>query len=145
MDEGALLASAGIELVGDASLEVAPIRFGVAYSRDEPSRVLRVFHGQVREGELERYVAAAHQGTLADGEANPGLVSLYLAVTEPSRFVTVSAWTDWDAIARATGGDIRRPFATRHAHLLATHAADHFEIVPNIERPIGAGATLLAS
>jgi hypothetical protein len=43
--------------------------------------------------------------------------------------VTVSTWTEWDDVEDATGGDIHRPQATRHADRLVDWSASHFEIV----------------
>ena len=46
-----------------------------------------------------------------------------------SDFVTLSTWTEWDVVEDATGGDIRRPAATRHAERLVAWSASHFEVV----------------
>ena len=58
-----------------------------------------------------------------------GAGALYLARTGTNDFVTLSTWTEWDDVQDATGSDIRRPQATRHAERLVAWSASHFEIV----------------
>jgi hypothetical protein len=107
----------------------------VTAERSEPPRILRVFRGEVREGETDAYLEEARAGTLSDAAMNEGLVALYLGVEWPSRFVTVSAWTGWGAIEEATGGNTRRPLATRNAERLEAFDVGHYEILPNSLRP----------
>jgi hypothetical protein len=56
-------------------------------------------------------------------------------VEPPARFITVSAWTDWEAIARATGGNIRQPMTTRNVARILKGNAAHYEILPSTSRP----------
>jgi hypothetical protein len=126
------------ELVHDftsSRLDVLPIHVAVSTERPEPPRILRVFRGEVREGETEAYLEEARAGTLSDAAMNEGLVALYLGVEWPSRFVTVSAWTGWAAIEEATGGNTRQPLATRNAERLVAFDVGHYEILPNSLRP----------
>jgi len=44
--------------------------------------------------------------------------------------VTISTWATWQAVADATGGDIKQPIATRHPELIVDFVATHFEILP---------------
>lgn len=135
-----LLAAGGAALEGEAAsrLDVLPVRIALRHDgRPEPA-VLRVFRGTVREGAFDTYLEAARSGALFDGATNAGAVALYLAAADAPQFITVSAWVDWDSIAAATGGDIRRPFATRHQELLERVDARHYEIVPNVTRPASA-------
>ncbi|MBA2381578.1 MAG: hypothetical protein H0V73_05645 [Chloroflexi bacterium] len=114
-------------------IEQARLAVHARFDRLEEARVLRVFHGRVLPGELDTYVAEAESGMLADAAVNDGLVTFALGImgaADADAFVTVSAWTGWAAIEAATGGNIRRPFATRHAARLATFEVVHLEILP---------------
>jgi hypothetical protein len=121
--------------IGACDLEVLPLEVRLDMDPGTEPAVLRIFRGTVREGELDSYVREARGGTLADVEAGRGPHALYLAVTPPTRFLTVSLWGDWSAIEQATGGDIRRPVATRHADRLTSGTARHYEIVADIPGP----------
>jgi hypothetical protein len=114
-------------------VEVLDLAFGLHLDRAEPARLLRVFRGEVRPGALDAYADEVHVGALRDAQTVDGMVALYFALEPPSRFVTVSAWTAWEAIAEATGGSIRRPVATRHPDHIVAATADHYEIVPDTE------------
>jgi len=106
-----------------------PIVFGDLYLAGAEPRLLRVVEGSVREGEFASYVEEAGAGTREDNAAGRGPVALYLARAGTNDFVTLSTWTEWDDVQDATGSDIRRPQATRHAQRLAAWSASHFEIV----------------
>ena len=58
-----------------------------------------------------------------------GPTAICMAETGPDDFLTVSAWRDWRDIETSTGGDIRRPHATRHPDRLVDWDVSHFEIV----------------
>lgn len=124
--------SAALAAPADAmDVTVESFALDVAFQAEPPRtpRVVRAFAGQVRPGTLAAYVDAARAGTLVDDAAGRGPCALYLAglPSDPDRFVTISTWSDWAAIGAATGGDIRRPVATRHPELLASWEATHFE------------------
>ena len=116
-------------------LDVLPIAVGITYDRPEQPTILRVYRGVVHDGELDNYIEEAHRGALADAAVNNGLVSLYLGTERPVRFITVSAWASWDAIEKATGGNIRDPVRTRNATRIAKGTASHYEILPLTGRP----------
>jgi hypothetical protein len=126
MESSAIAGS--VALVAGASVDVLPLSVGIAVDRRDRPRILRIFRGHVREGQRDRYVAEARNGALADADTNEGLVAVYLATEPPTRFITVSVWTDWSAIELATGGDIRHPMATRNAHLIEAGDATHYEM-----------------
>lgn len=113
----------------DASVE--SLALDVVFEAEPPRtpRLVRAFAGQVRPGTLAAYIDAARAGTLIDDAAGRGPCALYLAglPADPDRFVTISTWSDWAAIEAATGGDIRRPTATRHSERLVAWEATHFE------------------
>ena len=90
--------------------------------------------GRVRPDELESYVAEAWAGTEDDAAAGRGPDALYLAAQPPDLFRTLSVWPDWQTLQDATGGDIDRPIATRHARRLVAWSARHYEVVPDLIR-----------
>jgi len=101
------------------------------FDRPEPPRVLRLFRGEVRAGELDAYVDDARSGMLADAMVNSGLVAFALGADPPNAFVTVSVWTGWPAIEEATGGNTRQPIATRNSIRLTGFEVVHFELLPD--------------
>jgi hypothetical protein len=125
--------------VGEARLDVLPLVVDARFERDQPPGILRIFRGTVRPGELDAYIDQARRGMLADAEVNDGLVAFYLGRDGSDGFLTVSAWTGWDAIEAATGGNIRQPFATKNSERLVAFVVDHYEILPDTGRPIALG------
>jgi len=123
------ISAAGTSLTIDAALAVE-LAVHLRFDRPEPARILRVFHGTVRPGELDAYVADARTGTMADAVVNDGLVAFALGPAAADAFVTVSAWTGWPAIEEATGGNTRVPIATRNAIRLTGFEVSHFELLP---------------
>jgi hypothetical protein len=115
----------------ERSISVLPLRLTLAFDDEAPATILRVFHGRTRPDDLESYIADANAGTIADAEAQRGPLALFLAVDPPDRFVTVSAWADWDRVSEATGGNLRAPIATRHTERLVEWGASHYEIIPH--------------
>jgi hypothetical protein len=116
-------------------LDILPVTVAIRLERAEPACIVRVYRGEVREGELDAYVEDVRTGAMADAETNEGLIALYMGAQAPGRFITVSAWTGWSAIERATGGNVRQPIATRHADRLVAGEVDHYEMLPNMVRP----------
>lgn len=109
------------------------------FDRPEPARILRLFRGRVRPGELDAYVSDSRAGMLADAMVNDGLVAFALGADPPDSFVTVSAWTGWPAIEEATGGNTRKPIATRNSVRLVGFDVAHFEVLPDVtDRRAGA-------
>jgi hypothetical protein len=124
-----------VEDLMSSRLDVLPLAIGMTYDRPNPPTILRVYRGRVQPGELDNYVEEARLGALADAEMNPGLVALYLGTGRPTRFITVSAWTAWEAIEKATGGDIRTPVRTRNSPRIEVGTAAHYEILRLTGRP----------
>jgi hypothetical protein len=123
-----------IDLEGDLGLgatEILPLALELVPPVAEEPSLLRVFRGQAREGQIGDYLAAARRGTEEDVAAGAGPSGLFLAVMEPDAFITVSAWTGWDRVAIATGGNVQHPIATRHARHLVGGTAAHYEILPH--------------
>ncbi len=127
----------GVEIVSVESLDVA---VHATFQRPEPARVLRVFRGTARPGELADYIAEARAGMTDDARVNDGLVSFVLGDDREASFISVSTWTGWPAIEAATGGNTRQPFATRQTRRLAGYRIVHLELLP--EAPIPPGALL---
>ena len=113
----------------DREILVGELAFGDRVASGERPTVLRIVQGTVRAGELGAYTAEAQAGTVADRAAGSGPQALYLGVTGPDSFVTVSLWPDWATVQAATGGNLNRPIATRHAERLVAWTAGHYEIV----------------
>lgn len=97
--------------------------------------IIRLGRGQVRPDQLHDYVAEVRRGTRLDAEAGHGPLVLYLATTPPDRFLTLSVWASWVALEQATGGDLRRPVATRHEERIVAFEASHYECLPNLGPP----------
>ena len=126
-----VLRSLGDDVVVIDRVEQVPLSVHARFERAEPTRILRVFHGQVLPGELETYVELARAGMLADAEAYDGLIAFALGVRGSDAFITVSVWTGWPAIEAATGGNTRQPFMTRNAQLLSEFTVAHYEVLPD--------------
>ena len=130
IDVAGLRALGGHDVIVDG-VEQAPLLIHASFERPEPTRVLRLFHGRVRPGELDAYIEVARAEVLADVEANDGLIGFALGARPPDSFTTVSVWTGWPAIEAATGGNTRTPFVTRNSELLAEFTVAHFEVLPD--------------
>ncbi len=111
------------------SVTVLPIALYEVFARPGPATILRVYQGQTKPGELDAYVQEAHRGVRLDGASPQGPASVCMSREGPDRFVTVSTWTDWDALASCTGGDIHRPLATRDASRLIAGGPTHYELM----------------
>jgi hypothetical protein len=130
--ELAALRALGGDLFDPDTIDVVrrlPVAYYARFERPDPPRILRVFSGTVLPGRLDEYVARAAEGTEIDGRTIDGLGALCLAIDAPDDFATVSAWRDWASIELATGGNVRRPMATRHAELIARGTAAHYELI----------------
>jgi hypothetical protein len=105
----------------------------VAYRAEdaqEPHRIIRILRGCTQTGARAQYVEEARAGVAADVAAGHGPTAFYLAGGEaPEAFVAVSVWNGWPAIAVSTGGDVRRPTATRRPELIAAFDATHYEAI----------------
>jgi hypothetical protein len=118
--------------VADPRLETIPLRLALGFDPRGDPQILRVFRGEVKPGEDAQYLEDVRAGVLSDVEAGHGPQALFLGFVGSSAFVTMSAWASWRAIESATGGNIRRPVATRNTARLTSGTADHYEIVPEI-------------
>ena len=120
------------ELLGhstDRRLDICDVTFGDRAPSERAPAVLRLVEGMVRPGELDAYVEEAEHGMRADRAAGHGPLGFYLGCRAGDTFVSVSMWPDWETVGEATGGDIHRPIATRHAGRLADWTVSHYEIV----------------
>jgi hypothetical protein len=114
----------------DRALEILPLAIERRFDVEDEARILRLFRGTVRPDELDPYIEEARAGTELDGTGENGPCALFLARGEGDHFVTMSAWRSWHDIELASGGDVRRPQATRHSERLVDWRVEHFEIVP---------------
>jgi hypothetical protein len=112
-----------------------PVDVRLSFERTDPARILRVFRGWVREGGVQAYARDVETGATDDASGGVGLVALYLGALSADGFITVSAWTSWEAIEAATGGNLERPIATRFPDRIGIEDVCHYEIVPGTTRP----------
>jgi heme-degrading monooxygenase HmoA len=108
---------------------LAPVAVALRWVRPTPARILRVYRGRVRPGDLDAYVAEARQGAEEDGARPDGPEALYIARLGHDAFLTVSSWSDWESLTAATGGDIRQPALTRKRERLLDGSPRHYEIM----------------
>lgn len=129
-DSGILDAAEPLE-PDEARPELLPVRVQVHGEGAGRPRVLRVFRGRVRAGELDRYAEEVEAGARSDLEAGRGPLALYLGgdPARPDAFATISTWPDWATVEAATGGDIHQPVATRHPERLLESDVTHFEVI----------------
>ncbi|HEU4674015.1 MAG TPA: hypothetical protein VFS32_14080 [Candidatus Limnocylindrales bacterium] len=115
----------------DKRLDVVPLRLAFEPRQPIEERVVRVVFGRTKPGARDDYIGLVERGTRSDLAAGSGPRALYLGVRDADRFVTVSVWGHWSAIARATGGSVLAPGATRHDELLLEWTVVHYEAVPS--------------
>ena len=113
----------------DQRLEILTLMIDQRFDTARPARILRILRGKVRPGELGAYADDVRDGVRLDAERSNGPISLYLAPVGLDDFITMSAWRDWSDIELATGGDVRRPRATRRPERLIDWDVSHFEVV----------------
>ena len=115
---------------GGVLLEILPLVISMPFDGVGTPRILRTLHGTARPGERASYIEEARNGTIADIDAGGGPLALHLAIgPNDDDFVTMSVWESWSALETATGGDVKRPVATRHPERIARWDAAHFEII----------------
>ena len=117
-----------LDATTDHHLEIAELALCLRPGGPRPT-ILRTLRGTAHPGELERYFENVTSGVTLDVAAGHGPSAFYAAPVGGDAFVTLSAWAEWSAIEAATGGDVRRPSATRHPERLASWDVEHWEIV----------------
>lgn len=96
----------------------------------EPARIIRILRGCTWPGQRATYIEETRAGVIADVAAGHGPIAFYLAGDATAEgFVAVSVWSGWTSIERATGGDVRRPMATRRPERIESFDATHFEAI----------------
>lgn len=116
-------------ILDEPARRVLRLVLDVRFPRAEPPAILRIYDGRTRPGQLDAYVGEAGRGVLLDGQAASGPAAVCMSVDPPDRFVTASLWTGWASIEACTGGDIRRPLATRNHARLAGGGPVHYEVI----------------
>ena len=116
-------------LLADVRTDVLDVRIREQFVRPDPMRLLRLYRGTTRPGELEDYLLEARVGVTRDGGHPYGPGALVCGTYGDDRFVTASLWDAWESIERATGGDIHHPLATRNVARLAGGGPAHFESI----------------
>ena len=118
-----------LDVSTDRDLRICELEFGDRVESMGHPAVLRLVEGTVRPGELAAYVDEARRGTIADRDAGRGPLALYLGCVGNDSFMTLSIWADWATLQDATGGELDRPIATRHADRLVGWTASHYEVM----------------
>jgi hypothetical protein len=142
--EAALASGSLLRLEPEVSTrtEILPLAIDLRFDQHlDPTRILRIFRGQIRPGELALYVEDARRGATSDGATSHGPSAFFLSALPPSRFLSLSLWSSWSEIELSTGGNIRHPIATHHAERIVSGQAAHYEILPSG----GAAATVSAT
>jgi hypothetical protein len=119
----------------DRRLSILPLALAMSFAAPDQPAILRVVDGEARRGELAQYIEEVRCGTLADVEREAGPHELYAGAGEGDRFVTLSAWSHWSELQRATGATRDEPIATRHRERLTRWQASHYELVFREVRP----------
>jgi heme-degrading monooxygenase HmoA len=120
-------------LDGIAARTVEVFRAEIAVRDDSATdrpRIIRTLRGVTQPGRLGEYIGEVRNGLAQDIAAGHGPAAFYLTrAAATDTFTALSIWTAWEAIEQATGGDIRRPTATRHPELIASWEARHYEAI----------------
>jgi hypothetical protein len=115
--------------VDDGGSIALPVVLDLRFPRPGPVAILRLYDGRTHPGQLDAYVREAAQGAQQDGQSPAGPAAVCMSVDPPDHFVTVSLWTGWSSIEACTGGDVRRPLATRNRDRLAAGGPTHYEVI----------------
>lgn len=110
-------------------LAVLPVLVEVGTERPVRATILRIARGRLTRIDLGTYARDVEAGASRDLERGRGPETLILGADGPDRFVTVSTWADWDALAAATGASIEQPVRTREQHAIDGFSAVHLELV----------------
>jgi hypothetical protein len=110
----------------------AQVTIDVSFAREAPATILRVYRGQTLPGLLDQYFEESRTGVIADGADPMGPLVVVSGTAGPDEFLTISTWSSWSCIEACTGGDIRRPLATRNAARIASGGPVHYEILSEI-------------
>ncbi len=123
----------------DRKLEIVDLMVSLRFDELDaltPNSIVRVARGRVEPGALELYRDMVLEGACADVRAGHGPSALYLGGSPiDDRFVTLSIWRSWSAVERATGGNTHHPISTRNMEQMIEWEVEHYESVPNMERP----------
>jgi hypothetical protein len=114
---------------GKADTEIYTCRAYGAWPRDEEPSLIRIFRGQVVEGDPDAFDAHAASLYLANFAGNSHCVSVAAAVRSSRDVVLATLWTDWDAIVSSTGGDIGQVLPISLPGWAVAGSAVHYEIV----------------
>jgi hypothetical protein len=113
----------------DRRLAVLPVLVEMGTERPIRATILRIARGRLPHIDPDAYARDVEAGASRDLERGRGPEALILGADRPDRFVTVSTWTDWDALAAATGASVEQPVRTREQHAIDGFTAVHMELV----------------
>jgi len=124
----------------DRRVEILPLIVAERFAGAGEPRILRVFRGRVRPGELDEYVSDLRDGAALDAASGDGPTSIHLGQVDDDRFVTVTTWRAWDHVEEATGGDHEHPWSTRQPGRLLGWQVDHYELVTTVSPAVARDA-----
>lgn len=113
----------------DRRLEVLPVLVEQGADRPVRATILRVARGHLSGISLVDYARDVRKGARRDLLRGRGPEALILAAAGADRFVTISTWSDWEALAAATGASLDQPVRTREQHIIEGFTADHLELL----------------
>lgn len=113
----------------DRRLEVLPVLVELGTQRPTTASILRIARGRLAAIDLESYARDVEAGAVRDLERGRGPETLILCADGGDRFVTMSTWSDWDALATATGASLDHPVRTREQHAIEGFNAVHLELI----------------
>lgn len=114
----------------DHELEILPVALAMGQRGELHTGILRVARGGLEAAALTEFIDAVHVGIEADRRAGYGPAWIALAMPSDREFVTVSCWSDWSRIERATGSTIDRPIHTKGIEGFRDFTVEHFELLP---------------
>jgi hypothetical protein len=110
-------------------LEIYACRAYGAWKRSAEPMLLRVFRGSVVEGEQVVFDDAAAASYLRNFSDDVSCASAVAGVRNGTEVLLASLWTDWDAVVRATAGDVRQILPFRLPPWAVSGSAAHYEIL----------------
>ena len=113
-------------------LEVAPVLLLQSPDGHLETGILRLAHGELREGDVARYGRQMLEDLERLHERQAGPSAFVLAGVSERGFVMVSTWTDWEAIEAATGASLSDPLRTKRLAGLSAFKADHYELLGDL-------------
>jgi hypothetical protein len=94
-----------------------------------PSRVLRMYRGNVAHGDLAPFLETMRADMSDRLDRVPGISCVAVGATPPVSFVAISTWDSWESLATATRGNLNGALSSPEAPTALQGHALHFDIV----------------